>query len=477
VFIQEPDSLYVLSTINPVQCTQQPGSIDITVFGGVSPYDYLWSTGDTIPDINNLMSQIYNLTIEDQNGCILLSSFDIPNNGQINLDITQTNYNRCYGDEDAGLLATSTNAILPHTYLWSNFITGPVNINLPAGEYFVNLTDAWGCEAVDSIIVTEPEILDIQVNSEDIACRGGFTGSASVVIDGGTPAYTVLWQDGATTLTTTGLGTGEIWVTVTDANSCVESAHSVISEPPTGLEVGMNIKQVTCFGAEDGSINAFASGGSPPYVYNWNINGTIMEGSTIRNIGVGVYYLTVFDSNGCRIDAAGQIYIVNSLVATAIVGNTSCTNNSDGYISITAQGGTEPYSYYWMDMRWDTHIIDSLYQGEYYFTIRDSNNCEYNLGPIVILDGDRDCLRIPAAFSPNGDGYNDEFEIENIHLYPRAVIQIFNRWGQLLYEDLAINGFWDGKYNDKPVPSGAYLYNIILNVNDDPRVGTVTVIR
>jgi gliding motility-associated-like protein len=320
-------------------------------------------------------------------------------------------------------------------------------------------------------------LLEVQVHSEDVLCKGELTGTASVEIQGGTQAYSVLWENDDTNFYTVGLGAGEIWVTVTDANNCVETAYSVITEPATGIEIDLNVQQVTCYGANDGAINSFASGGTPPYLYTWYINGMELSGATIKNLDVGTYILMVYDNNGCSTDTIVQLFQVNSLVADVEVGNTSCIGNYDGYISITAQGGTKPYSYYLMDMLWDSPIIDSLYRGEYYLTVIDSNYCEYNFGPIIVADTDEDCLKIPAAFSPNGDGYNDEFFIENIHLYPRAVIQIFNRWGQLLYEDLGLNGFWDGTYSGNPVPTGAYLYNIILNIDEDPRVGTITLIR
>ncbi len=477
VLISQPDSIYFESTINPVICTQQLGSAGITVYGGTSPYEYNWSGGDTIPVLFNMIAGIYDFTIEDANGCILESSIEIPADGEIAVDITQTNFNLCYKDEIAELIAFSSDGAGQLNYLWSNFVMDSINPNLPANDYYITITDSWGCSGIDSIVVTEPDQLILEMTSEDIRCKGEQTGTASVSIQGGTEPYYALWDNNDTSYFTNGLGPGEIGVTITDENGCIESTSALITEPETGIEVWMNIEQVSCFGASDGSINSFASGGNPPYFYEWYINGTEIIGATIKNLDVGFYTLHVTDNNGCTADTTVQIVEANSLIATAETGNTSCIGNYDGYIQIFAGGGTEPYSYYFMDILWESNIVDSLYKGDYYITVRDSNNCEYTFGPVSIYDTDQDCLRIPAAFSPNGDGYNDEFYIENLHLYPRAVVQIFNRWGQLLYEDLGINGFWDGTYNGNPVPTGAYLYNIILNINEDPRVGTVTIIR
>jgi len=140
-------------------------------------------------------------------------------------------------------------------------------------------------------------------------------------------------------------------------------------------------------------------------------------------------------------------------------------------------GGTPPYSYYLFNDIPESHFIDSLYQGDYYVIVRDSNNCAFVAGPITLVDTDIDCLKFPVAFSPNGDGYNDEWYIENIHLYPKSVVQIYNRWGQLLYEKRGIEGYWDGTYKGNPVPTGVYLYMILLNNDEETRAGTVTVVR
>ena len=475
--ITQPDSIYFETTINPVICTQQLGSAGITVYGGTSPYHYEWENGDTVPVLFNLISDIFEITITDANQCVYESFIEIPTDGNIDAQITQTEYNLCYKDEIAELVASSFNGFGDLSYNWSNFVTDSINSYLPAGQYFLTIHDNWGCSGTDSIIVTEPDLLILEMTSEDIKCKGEFTGTASVSMQGGTQPYFALWSNNDTTYYTNGLGAGEISVTITDNNGCIEESSAIITEPPTGIQLSLTVDQVTCFGANDGSINSFASGGNPPYYFVWQINGTEIIGATIRNLGVGAYNLLVTDNNGCTADTTIQIVEANSLIATAETGNTSCIGNYDGYIEIIAGGGTEPYSYYFMDMLWDSNVIDSLYRGEYYITVRDSNNCEYSFGPVIIYDTDEDCLHIPAAFSPNGDGYNDEFFIENLHLYPRAVVQIYNRWGQLLYEDLGINGFWDGTYNGNPVPTGAYLYNIMLNINEDPRVGTVTIIR
>ena len=86
---------------------------------------------------------------------------------------------------------------------------------------------------------------------------------------------------------------------------------------------------------------------------------------------------------------------------------------------------------------------------------------------------------VPNAFTPNGDGKNDEWVIDGINLFPNVVISVYNRWGEQLFYSKGNYTPWDGTYNGKPVPVGTYYY--IINLND-PRypnayTGPLTILR
>ncbi|HPG73164.1 MAG TPA: gliding motility-associated C-terminal domain-containing protein, partial [Bacteroidales bacterium] len=125
----------------------------------------------------------------------------------------------------------------------------------------------------------------------------------------------------------------------------------------------------------------------------------------------------------------------------------------------------------------DSPIIDSLYQGQYQVHIVDANGCAFEAGAVILSDRNEDCLIIPNAFTPNADGINDTWIIENIGLFPGAVVQVFNRWGQLLYDSSMQDGNWDGFYEGNPVPTGTYLYIIRLYAGGAHYSGTVTVVH
>ena len=92
---------------------------------------------------------------------------------------------------------------------------------------------------------------------------------------------------------------------------------------------------------------------------------------------------------------------------------------------------------------------------------------------------DRNCLFIPSVFTPNGDGINDTWQIDGIDLYPNAEIQVFNRWGQLIYESEGAYDPWDGigLLNLNAQQIATYYYVISLNINDKNYTGSVTIKR
>ena len=84
---------------------------------------------------------------------------------------------------------------------------------------------------------------------------------------------------------------------------------------------------------------------------------------------------------------------------------------------------------------------------------------------------------MPNVFSPNKDGINDVWQIDNLELYPSHRLQIFNRYGQVLYETSSYTKPWDGTYKGKDLPVGTYYYIIELGGARAPKKGYVTIVR
>jgi len=116
--------------------------------------------------------------------------------------------------------------------------------------------------------------------------------------------------------------------------------------------------------------------------------------------------------------------------------------------------------------------------GEYVATVTDANFCVTT--DTVYVDFEREtCLVIPNAFSPNGDGFNDLWLIENIEFYPQVDMKVFDRWGNMVYiTGNAADEPWDGSLNGRTLPVDSYHYIIDLNYgNNTPILGNVTIVR
>jgi gliding motility-associated-like protein len=153
----------------------------------------------------------------------------------------------------------------------------------------------------------------------------------------------------------------------------------------------------------------------------------------------------------------------------------SCIGNNDGFVEVAVYGGTEPYLFRWDQNTIDIPYLSGLIQGSYDISVVDANNCVFELGSVNLTDFDQDCITIPNAFTPNGDGVNDTWIIENLEMFPNSYVYVFNRWGQLIYTGLP-GDEWDGRFNDNGVPSTSYVYIVDLNNRMDSYVGLVTVV-
>jgi len=88
-------------------------------------------------------------------------------------------------------------------------------------------------------------------------------------------------------------------------------------------------------------------------------------------------------------------------------------------------------------------------------------------------------LKIYSGFTPNGDGHNDFWDIDDIIYYPNASVKVFDRWGRVVFSSVgyADNQRWDGKYKGKELPIGTYYYIIELKDGSEPYKGPVTIVR
>jgi gliding motility-associated-like protein len=235
----------------------------------------------------------------------------------------------------------------------------------------------------------------------------------------------------------------------------------------------INVKNLSCYEDETGGIQVAAPSSTSP-VFNW-VNHD-MSGAHIQNLEAGIYDLEVVDVYSCRSDTTLIVSQPSELLVDYESGHPSCIGYNDGYIDFMVTGGVEPYIYCWDMGESHSPSFARLYEREYNFVIKDNNGCKENVS-VKLVDTPIECIRIPNAFTPNGDGTNDTWIIENLEIYNNYQIQVFNRWGQLMYYSETGDEPWDGTtMNGKKVPAGSYLYVIKLDSGREQKTGTISVI-
>ena len=378
VEVIQPEELTGTIQKTDVDCFgDQTGTLEVNVSGGTMPYQYLWSNGRTVEDLNNISSGIYTLTITDANGCVLVLTDEVLQSTKIELivdnnDIRNTS---CSGTNDGLITVTTEGGNPPFTYQWSNGATTPSLSGAVAGSYSLTVVDNSGCNINEDFEITEPEALVIvSCSSEAVTVTQGTDGVASVEVSGGTEPYTFLWSNGRTTNPATNLEAGAYSVTVTDANGC-ESETTCAVQQPSCSDYSVTIRStqnVSCFGENDGSIEISVNGASGNLTYNWS--GEVSSGSLATSLPAGNYEITAIDDTGCESSAAVVITEPEEFIGTTLVNDVTCFEQSNGSILVELSGGTVPYTYLWSNGS-SVEDLENIGSGQFTLTVTDDNGC------------------------------------------------------------------------------------------------------
>ena len=375
--ITEPDSIEITGTSVAASCGADNGSIDITVTGGVSPYTYDWNDpADDVEDPQNLGPGSYTVVVTDDNGCTETFTIAITTPSGLEASAVATPAS-CFGASDGAIDLTINGGLPPYTITWSdttlNGIEDPMSI--PAGSYTATIMDQDSCTVVAGAVISQPDTLTAEGTSTEATC-GEANGSITLVINGGTPGYTITWNDPTLNgiQNPTGLAVGTYIAMVTDTNNCTDIDTIVVSTP-NALGATAVVTDVLCNGDSTGAIDVTITGGTTPFILTWNaiqFNG--ME--DISNVPAGNYILTILDANDCEVIIDETITEPAELMASISATDALCNGDSSGTMDLSVTGGTPPYSYDWSDDNWDgTEDPNAVPAGFYTVTITDSVGC------------------------------------------------------------------------------------------------------
>lgn len=475
--ISSPPELILSFTSNDVTTNGgSNGSINTSISGGITPYLFSWSNGATTQNLSNIPSGWYVLTVTDAHSCTIIDSLYIAEpSDPLNVTLSATKVT-CFGGSDGTLFAEASGGTGPYSYLWSNGNTDTDIDSLPAGYYSITVTDYYSNTVSDTIEILQPYAFVFSDSTIDVTCFGLSNGEIDVTITGGTSPYYFEWLNSdfvlaALTEDIDNMPADTYTLLLTDTNGCKTTQTFTITEPDE-LELDLTVTDASCFDAATGSISSTVSGGTPNYTYLWSTSDITAD---VSNIPSGTYYFTVTDDHNCfKTDSA----IVSQPDSIEIEYNTtpvSCKDQHDGTITVYPMGGNGNYIYNW-DNGESTPDIEELFGGDYTVTVTDMMGCT-GMQTITVNVLDIDCITIPSSFTPNGDGVNDTWIIQNAELYDGFEVNIFNRWGQEVYSNIGAYDGWDGTYNGEDMPATTYYYFIRLSADSPMMQGTVTIVR
>ena len=376
----------LLSTVDSqtASCLSTPdGEASINISGGIPPYEYLWSDGQTTDVATGLSEGIYHVTVTDANDCILIDSVEVDGTPGIELMETADDVS-CNGGNDGFGEVTATGGSGIYDYNWGNGLSNSATQNnLSAQIYVVTVTDEFGCEATIAVEVEEPAALNLNTDVTMIGCAGSASGSASVQASGGTFPYTYLWSNGETTSSIENLNVGTYMVTVTDANDCANST-SVFVDESTPIVITVDVDAADCHGEASGAAQLLVEGGVPPYNYQWPFG--LGSSSSIENVIAGTYEVLITDAAGCEI--LQEVVIpqpLEPLSAEVTPIDVTCFGESDGQLIIDALGGTPSYRYS-LDGEFfsGSSVFLGLEAGAYGVLVEDANGCTILLDAVVV---------------------------------------------------------------------------------------------
>ncbi len=372
--INEPQPITVTGAITHATCGGGcDGSITPTVIGGVAPYTFFWSNGQTNPIVTSACVGTYMVTITDAFGCSDSNTFTVQYTGSGNINISGAVTPSACGQNNGAINLTVTGGTPPLTILWSTGETSQNISGLSAGLYQVTVFDIIGCSLAESFLVSDTDI-DFWLDSTDIICNS--PGSITAHFTGGTAPFIIDWGDGNLSQPNTSPVTnlvptpGIYTVTIQDANQCFAAATATIIEAGVAVSLADSVQPVGC-AAATGMLEAAASGGTPPYLFLWSNSATT---AIIDNISAGTYTVTVTDGAGCSATRTFTLPANTQGLSVTVVSTPANCSGAGGAASVSVTGGQAPYQYEWNTGE-TTFQIAGLPSGVYSVTITDATGC------------------------------------------------------------------------------------------------------
>lgn len=435
----------------------------------------LWNTGSTDPFINVNKSGIYWVKSTNAGGCTNVDSFNVE---VISTPLIKLGQDTSICSADSLLLNAGNNGA---SFLWQ---TGQASQTIwvkQAGSYNVTVSNN-GCSASDTIVVNILPLPQITIAGNKAICEGNTTQiSASGGVDYiWTPSYGLSNPLGAVT-SANPKSTTTYLLSSKGQNGCTAKDSVTLEVTPRPIFTAAAKNPVLCLGD---TTMLIASGGD---VYEWTPSTTLDhpdQNKTLAFPTSNTIYKVVITNNRCTI--TDSIFITLPVVSKPSVATTktndiNCfigeailhTSGGSQYLWIPAKGLSDPSS--------PNPLVRINETTTYHLFVTTKDGClvEDSITVNVMKSDDGSGFPVPSAFTPNGDGKNDCFGVKSWGDVSQFSLNIFNRWGELLFHSDDPTKCWNGLFKGQQQPGDVYVYWIKAKTRcgDVFRKGTFTLIR
>ena len=426
-FVLKQPAELSLSNEDPqaIQCHGGASSITVTATGGTTPYQFKLGTDGTFAEnagnsktFSDLRAGTYTIYVKDN--CEVTKNVTVQLTEPNALTLTKTSSTdiTCHGGQTGKVKVTAAYGTTPYQFKIDDGTYQSTNDNvyefegLGAGSHTVYVKD--NCDTIKSVtfVLTEPAELSLaKGDSTDVACYNAHTGIVSVNASNGTTPYQFKIDNGDYQPSNEfeGLGAGSHTVYVKDGCAAEKTVTFVLEQPDelTVVEKSNTHKNVTCNGAGNGSITVTADGGTGKYRFSKDNGETWSDAQlsgefTFNSLSAGtnndsIYHIKVKDENECTTSSL-DIHITQPepLTLTETHVDVACTGEHEGSITVTPQGGTPSYKYFWDGgTQTGANTLSGLASGEHTIKVMDANSCEYTL--TVTLSQPTEKLKIDSV--------------------------------------------------------------------------------
>ena len=483
----QPLQVKIAAQTNVVVNGQSTGAVTLSGSGGTMPYQFskngtVFQTSSTF---GGLPAGNYTFSIRDAASATATIVATISQTSALKLNIGSLSNVAVAGQNSGSVTLSATGGTIPYEFSLdgTNYQSSSSFNSLPAGIYRFTLRDASQSTETIEVTITESNFLGMYVVSKtDISVIGTSTGSVTLAGGGGISPYRYS-KDGInfqTAPTFNSLPAGLHTFTILDAAFNTALLEVAIAEPGTFTASVGSKTDVSINGKSTGEVVLEASGGTPPYRYSKD-GAAFQTSATFSALKAGSYTFTVRDA----VSATAVVDAIIGEPAVLVLGLTSqknltSYNSNTGEVVLTGTGGIEPYQYSKDGTNFQSSAtITNLAAGVYTFTIKDAASATATI-PATITEPVFQVTSIQAMnnFTPNGDGVNDKWEIENVTSFPEHTVTIFDRGGRVLLKENNYNNDWEGTVNGSALKEGTYFYSLTFDMPEiGMKKGFITIIR